>query len=75
MTVVVISGLLVCNLNHCSRLLPPKECDKYSLHVNEKSTPSLSLWKDVAQSFSIEDGCLLNISQPLEYIKQYVIIW
>ena len=40
-----------------------KEFDMYTMYVNDKSTPSPSLWKDVAQSLCVEVGHILNTNQ------------
>ena len=71
MDVIVISGLQVrvilreervCIGTISAEYSLQKECDKYTMYVNDKSTPSPSLWKEVAQSLCIEVGRLLNIN-------------
>ena len=44
------------------------ESNKYIMYVNDKSTPSPSLWKEVSQSLCIEVGRMLNIN-PLTFFE------
>ena len=75
--VVVISGLqvrvILCEQQVCIGTISvdyslQSENNKYTMYVNDKSTPSPSLWKEVAQSLCIEVGRMLNIN-PLIFFE------
>ena len=77
MKVVVISGLQVrvilreqqvCIGTISADYSLQSENNKYTMYVNDKSTPSPSLWKEVAQSLCIEVGRMLNIN-PLTFFE------
>ena len=77
MEVVVINGLQVRVILHeqqvCIGTISvdyslQNEHNKYTMYVNDKSTPSPSLWKEVAQSLCIEVGRMLNIN-PLTFFE------
>ena len=77
MEVVVINGLQVRVILHeqqvCIGTISvdyslQNENNKYTMYVNDKSTPSPSLWKEVAQSLCIEVGRMLNIN-PLTFFE------
>ena len=77
MEVVVINGLQVRVILHeqqvCIGTISvdyslQNENNKYTMYVNDKSTPRPSLWKEVAQSFCIEVGRILNIN-PLRFFE------
>ena len=75
MEIVVISGLqvkvILCKEQVCIGTISvdyslQNENTKYTMYVNDKSTPRPSLWKEVAQSLCIEVGRMLNIN-PLTF--------
>ena len=75
MEVVVISELQVklILLQECIGTISvdyslQKENDKYIMYVNKSSTPSLTLWEEVAQFLCIEVGRIRNIN-PVIFFK------
>ena len=77
MEVIVISRLqvrvILCEKQVCIGTMSvdyslQKECEKYTMYVNDKSAPSPSLWKDVAQSLCIEVGHILGVN-PLIFFE------
>ena len=77
MEVVVISKLqvrvILCEQQVCIGTISvdyslQNENTKYTMYVNHKSTPSPSLWREVAQSLCIEVGRILNVN-PLTFFE------